>query len=116
MPCTLLLVEDHELSRRALARVLAARGHDVHEATTGEAAIELLANKTFTVVISDLRLPGTVNGLDVLKRQRQNVPGGKRLLLTAFGSAEIRKKTNEIGAVYMEKPISLDQVLSFVAD
>ena len=114
MSCALLLVEDHELSRRALATVLRARGHAVHEAATGEGGMKLLSQQSFTVVIADLRLPGLVNGLDVLRQQNERSPGAKLLLLTAFGSDEVRRQTENIGAVYIEKPISLDEVLSIV--
>ena len=76
--------------------------------------MKLLSEKSFRVVIADLRLPGLVNGLDILKQQNKQSPGAKLLLVTAFGSDEVRRQTENIGAVYIEKPISLDEVLSIV--
>ncbi len=115
MPCTLLLVEDHAASRRMMARALRMSNHNVHEAETGEAAIQLLSNECFTVVISDLRLPGRISGLDVLRRQREMSAASKLLLVTSYGSVELREQAEALGASYMEKPISMERLLSFIA-
>ena len=86
MSCKLLLVEDHALSRRSLARALELAAHTVYEAESGEAALDLLSSWRFEVVISDLRLPGRINGLDILRQQKEKSPGTRLVLMTAFGS------------------------------
>ena len=77
MSCNLLLVEDNPLSRRNLAMFLQQAEFTVHQTDNGEAALELISRVDFDIVISDFRLPGKVNGLDVLKYQivgvRENV-------------------------------------------
>jgi two-component system, NtrC family, response regulator AtoC len=110
--CNLLLVEDHPLSRRSLARALELAAHKVYEAASGEAAVDLLSSRQFQVVISDLRLPGKINGLDILRQQKENSPGTRLILITAFGSVETQKETEELGAVYIEKPFSLHDLIS----
>ena len=67
MACNLLLVEDDALSRRNLTIYLQQSAHNVFQADTGEAALELMSRVNFDVVISDLRLPGRINGIDVLR-------------------------------------------------
>ena len=76
--------------------------------------MELISRIKFDIVISDLRLPGKANGLDVLKYQN-NIGSGKRLILiTAFGSEQAQIEAAAAGALYMEKPISLRGLLDTI--
>ena len=114
MACNLLLVEDNALSRRNLAIYLQQSAHNVVQTDTGEAAVELISKANFDVVISDLRLPGRINGIDILRHHSRLHPGKRRILLTAFGSDEIRAEVEAIGALYREKPISMDDLLASI--
>ena len=111
MPRNILLVEDEPLSRRNIAKFLQRAGHQVTEAETGEAAIDIMKTHDFTTVISDLRLPGEMNGLDVLKHQNEIYPGKRLILITGFGSDEVQSAAKELGAVYLEKPLSMRGLL-----
>jgi DNA-binding response OmpR family regulator len=116
MSCNLLLVEDNPLSRRNLAMFLQQAEFTVHQTDNGEAALELISQVDFDVVISDFRLPGKVNGLDVLKYQSCR-GSGKRLrliLITAFGSEQAQAEAAAVGALYFEKPISLRDLLDTI--
>jgi DNA-binding response OmpR family regulator len=114
MPCNILLVEDEPLARRNISHVLRRASHNVYEAESGEAAVDLITRLTFDSVISDFRLPGRINGLDVLKRLNAITPGKRLLLITAFGSDVVRSETQSLGAAYMEKPLSLSELISVV--
>lgn len=114
MPCNVLLVEDEPLARRNITHILRRAGHNVYEAESGEAAMDLIGRRIFDSVISDFRLSGRINGLDVLKRQNATTPGGRLLLITGFGSDDVRSETQNLGAVYMEKPLELTELLSFI--
>jgi PAS domain S-box-containing protein len=111
MACNVLLVEDDPLSRRNLTIYLQQSAHNVIQTDTGHAAVELMSQVDFDVVISDLRLPGRINGMDVLRHHSQMHPGKRLILLTAFGSDEIRAQAEAVGALYYEKPISMDKLL-----
>lgn len=115
MSCTLLLVEDHFASRRNLTLALQSAEHNVYEAETGEAALDLISAVDFQVVISDYRLPGMTNGIDVLRRQREKFSGARLILVTAFGSHEVQTQAAALGAAYVEKPFSLSDMLSLVS-
>jgi DNA-binding NtrC family response regulator len=114
MPCNVLLVEDEPIARRNITHVLRRATHNVYEAESGEAALDLLARMTYNSVISDFRLRGRLNGLDVLKHQNAIAPGRRLLLITAFGSDDVRSETEALGAVYMEKPLALSELLSII--
>jgi DNA-binding response OmpR family regulator len=112
MPCSILLVEDEPIARRNITLFLQQAKHKVHEAETGEAAVSLISRMQFNNVICDFRLPGRMNGIDVLKRQQEASPGKRLVLITAFGSDDVREQAEELGAVYMEKPLSLGELLA----
>jgi DNA-binding NtrC family response regulator len=112
MSCSILLVEDEPLARRNITLFLQQAKHKVHQAETGEGAASLISQTQFKNVICDFRLPGKMNGIDVLKRQEQTFPGNRLVLITAFGSDEVRSEAEALGAIYMEKPLSLDDLLS----
>jgi DNA-binding NtrC family response regulator len=114
MPCNILLVEDEPIGRRNIAHVLRRATHNVYEAESGEAALNLMATMSFNSVISDFRLRGRLNGLDVLKEQNAIAPASRLLLITAFGSNDVRFETEALGAIYMEKPLVLSEIVSIV--
>jgi DNA-binding NtrC family response regulator len=114
MSCNILVVEDEPLGRRNITIFLQRASHNVHQAETGEAAVDLISRINFNTVISDFRLPGRINGIDVLKHQRDRSPGKQLVLMTAFGSAQVQSEAEALGAVYMEKPLSLRELLSSI--
>ena len=113
----ILLVEDDSHARRNVARFLEYSGFHVSEAENGEKAVDLIrAIDNFDVVITDLRMPGMIDGLDVLSCQSQVSPGTHAILVTGFGSKEIQLRANALGIVYMEKPLLLQNLLSAVKE
>ena len=112
MARTVLLVEDSSSARRNIATFLERAGYQVAQADTGEDAVRLLeVTGNFDVVVSDLRMPGMINGLDVLSHQNRIAPETGSILMTAFGSDQIRNQTRKLGAGYIEKPVKLDSLL-----
>jgi DNA-binding NtrC family response regulator len=114
MSCNILVVEDELVARRNITIFLQRASHNVHQAGTGEAAVDLISRINFNTIISDFRLPGTINGIDILKHQRERSPGQRLVLITAFGSDQVQSEAQAIGAVYMEKPLSLWELLSSI--
>ena len=101
----LLLVEDHEDSRRVLARLLRRRGYYVAEARESSEARALCTEETFDILISDIGLPGDT-GYDVLKElnARYGLPG---IAMTGFGFDTDVARGKEAGfEEYLIKPIS----------
>jgi DNA-binding NtrC family response regulator len=114
MPCTILLVEDEPNARKNIALYLQRANHNVYQAETGEAALGLISRMGFHAVISDLRLPGRVNGIAVLQHQNETSPGKRLVLITAYGSTDVELQAKAVGAVYMEKPLLLKDLLSTI--
>jgi CheY-like chemotaxis protein len=98
----ILLVEDHEDTRRAMSRLLRMQGHEVTTADTVRAALDLAARETFDLLISDIGLPDG-SGLELMRQLRQ-VRG---IALSGFGSEDDLRRSREAGfAHHLTKPVN----------
>ena len=106
----ILIADDHDALRRGLARGLTEAGHEVDEASNGNAAIERLHDSYFDVVLSDLRMGGS-DGMDVLRTTRALHPTTAVILMTAFGSVNTAVEAMKIGAFdYVQKPFEIEEM------
>lgn len=110
----ILLVDDEPLMRLSMVDALEAVGYDVHAAASGTEGIEAVRQKTFDLVITDLRLPGT-DGLSVLKATKEKSPQTEVVVITAHGSVESAVGAMKLGAFdYITKPFQMDELLLIV--
>jgi two-component system response regulator AtoC len=106
----ILVADDHDALRRGLVRGLTEGGHDVEEASNGNAAIERLHDGYFDVVLSDLKMGGS-DGLDVLRTTRALHPTTAVILMTAFGSVNTAVEAMKSGAFdYVQKPFEIEEM------
>jgi two-component system response regulator HydG len=107
----ILLVDDEPLMRLSMVDALEAAGYEVSAAASGTEGIEVLRQKTFDLVITDLRLPGA-DGLAVLKATKERAPGTEVIVITAHGSVETAVGAMKIGAFdYITKPFQMEELL-----
>ena len=83
----ILVADDHDALRRGLALALSTAGHEVEEASNGNAALERLHESYFDVVVSDLKMGGS-DGLDVLRTTKSLHPTVSVVLMTAWAHLE----------------------------
>src|SRR4051812_35791605 len=110
----ILIVDDDHGQRSLLELFLQGQGYQTQSASSGKAALQLLSESPFSMIISDVRMEG-MSGLEMLRRVRQIHPALPVLLVTAF--ADIRSAVSAMrdGAVnYLAKPIDLDELISSV--
>ena len=84
----ILIVDDDPGQRSLLDSFLRGQNFETVVADSGERALELLPTAKFSMMISDVRMPG-LSGLETLRRVRQNFPTLPVLLVTAY--ADIRE-------------------------
>jgi len=109
-----LVVDDDDATRRSLAEILRLEGCLVKTAANGLAALELLREDEFDVILLDLKMPG-LDGLDVLRQAQVMAPDTKTILLTAHGSMESAIEALRHGAHdYLLKPSSPVQIMHSV--
>ena len=115
-PAFILIVEDERSHGEAIKEGLERTGHFCHLVESGADAIASLQHKIPHVVITDYRLGGDMNGLDVLKAVRRLSTWTQCILITAHGDEQIaRDALIEGGAYdYIKKPLDLDHLRDVV--
>jgi two-component system response regulator PilR (NtrC family) len=106
---SLLVVDDEPDLRTLYELTLIREGYEVETAGSVEDALQCLRDRTYSAVISDMRLPdGT--GLDVLQWLEREGRREKAVIITAYGSAENAVEALKAGAYdYLTKPVDLKQ-------
>ena len=106
----ILIVEDEQVIRTALRRLLERHDYLVSEAGSVNESTELLKIDSFDIVISDLRLPGPP-GTDLIKATSTPV-----LIMTSYSSLRSAIDSMKMGAVdYISKPFEHEEMLEAVA-
>jgi two-component system response regulator PilR (NtrC family) len=112
---SLLVIDDEPDLRTLYELTLLREGYDVETAGSVEQALELLKDRTYSAVITDMRLPDG-SGLDLLAWIEQGARREKAIVITAYGSAENAVEALKAGAYdYLTKPVDLRQFRAVVA-
>jgi DNA-binding NtrC family response regulator len=112
----ILIVEDERSHGEALKEGLERAGHACRLVESGDEAVASMKLRIPHVVVTDYRLGGSLNGLDVLKMARLISPWTQGILITAHGDEKLaRDAIIEGGAYdYLPKPLDLEQLRSTV--
>jgi DNA-binding NtrC family response regulator len=107
----ILVVDDEDNARRAIATILGEEGYEVAEASNGVDALARIAEFSPAVVLSDVRMP-QMDGLTLLKKAREQGSEATFVMMTAFASVETAVEAMRAGADnYLVKPLDADAVL-----
>ena len=113
----ILLVEDNELNRDMLSRRLSRRGHQVLEATDGEAALALAASERPDLILMDMSLP-VLDGWEATRRLKA-MPATRPIpviALTAHAMVADRERSLEAGCDDFDtKPVEIERLLAKIA-
>ncbi|MEX2474284.1 sigma-54-dependent transcriptional regulator [Marinobacter sp.] len=106
----ILIVEDEEIIRSAVRKLLQHAGYDVADAGSVEEAEQSHDPDDFDLIISDLRLPGAP-GTELINR----APNTPVLIMTSYASLRSAVDSMKMGAVeYIAKPFDHDEMLAAV--
>ncbi|MFQ5680005.1 MAG: sigma-54-dependent transcriptional regulator, partial [Gemmatimonadota bacterium] len=107
----ILIVEDDDVIRGFLRKLLADAGYEVAEVSTGEEGLRALERRLFDVVLLDLNLPG-MHGLNVLAAAPATQTDAQFIVMTAFGEVETAVDAMRSGAFhYLTKPLDPEHLL-----
>jgi len=105
-----LVVDDEQGMREFLTMLLEKQGHRVITAAEGEQALQLVAEHTPDLVISDLRMPN-VDGIGLLAGIRKQYPELPVILVTAYASSDSTIQAMRLGADdYITKPFRIGEI------
>jgi two-component system response regulator PilR (NtrC family) len=106
-----LVVDDEQSMREFLAICLRRAGHTVDLADSGAAGLSRLEAQPADVVITDLRMPGQLDGLGLLAAIKERKIDSEVILVTAFASADSALAAMKQGAYdYLTKPFKIDEI------
>lgn len=115
----ILIVDDEEALRFLLASELEAEAFDVQSAGDGDEAIEMIRKKVehkekYDVILLDIKMP-RVDGFEVLKFVKSNIPETKVIMLTAYADVKNAIESLRQGASdFVSKPYDLDDILTSI--
>jgi DNA-binding NtrC family response regulator len=106
-----LVVDDDEVTRKLLHKRLTKAEYEVETAADGTGAVRLIAQNYFDVILTDLIMPGGIDGIGVLESAKEANLKTEVILITAHGSIDTAILAMKKGAAdYLQKPINLDEL------
>lgn len=111
----ILVVDDEAVMAKALVKYLTQEGYDVDSAGDGAMAIEKFKEKSFDLLLTDLKMPN-MEGIDLIREVRTLNPGVVSIVMTGYGSIASAVEAMRAGAFhYITKPFELADVGMIVA-
>ncbi|MGV3512653.1 MAG: cell cycle two-component system response regulator CpdR [Novosphingobium sp.] len=106
----ILLAEDEEAMRTYLTRALENAGYSVVAVDRGTAAIPLLENETFDLLLSDIVMP-EMDGIELAQRCSEISPGTKVMFITGFAAVTLKANREAPQARVLSKPFHLKDLV-----
>ena len=114
MSVQVLIADDEALIRQSIRTTLAREGFEVTAAASGTEAWARFQDERPDVVLLDLVL-GDADGIEVLRRMRQEAPDTKIILISAHGSIESAVTAMKLGGYdFIKKPFELEEIVAAV--
>ena len=114
-----LIVDDEPTILLGLSHILRRSGAQVTPCLRRDEAETAIRSQVFDLALLDVRLSGSEAhaGLDLLTMLKQRSPSTHVIIMTAYGSDDVRREAMARGAsYYYDKPINLDHLLGLVKD
>jgi DNA-binding response OmpR family regulator len=111
-----LVVDDEAAIRYSVSKTLQRVGYTVREASSGEDALEIIREDSFDVVLTDIRMPPGLDGVELIRRIKDTDPETIVILMTAYPSLPTAVEGLRLGAHdYLIKPSSSQDIRQSVA-
>lgn len=112
-----LVVDDEGAIRYSVSKTLQRVGYNVAEAASGEEAMELLGKQNFEVVLTDIRMPPGLDGVELVRRIKETDSDTIVILMTGYPSLSTAVEALRLGAHdYLIKPSSSQDIRQSVAN
>jgi DNA-binding response OmpR family regulator len=115
----ILIVDEEEHLLWALEKNLLPERSDLRVITAndGETGLNLLRDENISVLICDIKMPGKVDGFQLILRAKEIAPDARVVIMTAFGTNRIQNLAERIGIThYIEKPFNISDLRNVVLE
>ena len=107
-----LIVDDDLISVKLIEKRLKNANCEIETARDGTEAVELISQSYFDVVLTDLQMPGDIDGIGVLEAAKRKSARTEVILITAHASVNNAVRAMKKGAAdYLQKPIIADELM-----
>ena len=111
---SILIVDNEEIIRKMLIRMLQADGHEVEQAEGASQARAILERKPIDLILMDIYMP-EMNGLALMKSINDTYPGIQTILISGRHSMDAEKTARQFGAyTFLKKPFTRRELLKIV--
>ena len=109
-----LIVDDEEVVRAGISRVLAKQDLSIHTAADGSEALAIMAQQPINIVLLDIKMPG-MDGMEVLKHIRATYPETVVIMVTGHPTIQGAVECTKLGALdYLVKPFRVDDLETLI--
>ena len=106
----LLVVDDEPIVGKRLKQVFGKIGFEIETFTDSASALAAMAEKSFDIVVTDLKMEG-IDGIEVLKRVRAMNPETRVIIITGYASPDTAELAQQQGVfAFLAKPFRLDEL------
>jgi two-component system response regulator HydG len=114
IPIRVLVVDDDESHAQAVAESLSRINCECQVASSGERGSGLITSESWDVIVTDLRM-GDIDGLEILRLAKEELPDAEVIVLTGHGSIASAVTAMQHGAyTYLTKPLDITELRSAV--
>lgn len=106
----ILIVEDEDNARNALARLLSREGFIVETVSNGCEALSYLRQQPVNLIVTDMKMP-RMDGITFLRELNRDFPKSNVIMITAYGGVESYLEAMNLGAFeYINKPVRIEEL------
>jgi DNA-binding NtrC family response regulator len=107
----ILIIDDEKAIRKTLSEILSYEGYKIEEAGDGEEGLRRFRDKTFDVVLCDIKMP-KIDGIEFLEKVRESNPDVPVIMISGHGNIDTAVEAVKKGAYdYIAKPPDLNRLL-----
>jgi DNA-binding NtrC family response regulator len=111
-PLTILTIDDEKRITTQLAHHLTRRNFRVFEANNSANAFEGLNNNKIDIVLLDFMIPGDLNGIQILKRIKEEHPSVEVIMVSGQEDIDIVIESQRLGAIdFVRKPFNISEII-----
>ncbi|NQU64975.1 MAG: response regulator [SAR324 cluster bacterium] len=111
---SILIIDDEAIVGTRLKAALEKSGYFVETFTNSSKALELLAKKSFSIIVTDLSMPN-IDGMEIFRFVKTHYPKSKTILISGFATVENTRRALQDGVFdYISKPFKISYIKEII--